>query len=215
MLILALDTAGAHCAAALVEGGRVRASLTEAMDRGQAERLMPVAQALLADEGVTWRHLDAIAVGIGPGNFTGIRISVAAARGLALALDIPAIGVSTFEALAHDAEGPILVSIDARRDRLYLQGFGQAELSPRLVGRSGLRHIALPPATLVIGHRARELAEQMDLTAGAETGMPPVEAFGLVAAIRPGPHPAPAPFYLRPPDAAISADLPPDILDDA
>ena len=215
MRILALDTAAAHCAVALVESGRATGTLTEKMDRGQAERLMPLAQTLLASQGLVWRDVDALAVGIGPGNFTGIRIAVAAARGLALALDIPAIGVSTFEALAHGTEGPVLASLDAKRERFYLQGFGMADMPPRLSDLVALRHFALPAGTLVIGHRARELADILELHAGPEDEVPPPEAFALVAAARPGPHVPPAPLYLRTPDAAPPAELPPAILDDA
>jgi tRNA A37 threonylcarbamoyladenosine modification protein TsaB len=83
----------------LLGGGRVLVTRAEEMGRGQAERLIPLLEEVLAEGGVTWRDLARIGVGIGPGNFTGIRISVAAARGLALALEIPAIGVSTFDAI--------------------------------------------------------------------------------------------------------------------
>ena len=70
------------------------------MQRGQAERLVPLLEELLARNSLGWQDLGALAVGVGPGNFTGIRISVAAARGLALALKIPCIGVSQFEAVS-------------------------------------------------------------------------------------------------------------------
>ena len=88
-LILAFDTAAAHCAAALVCGDRVLAHGFEAMERGQAERLLPMIEALLAEAGVGWGDLDGIGVCTGPGNFTGLRVAVAAARGLALALAHP------------------------------------------------------------------------------------------------------------------------------
>jgi tRNA threonylcarbamoyladenosine biosynthesis protein TsaB len=70
------------------------------MARGQSERLVPMLEDLLAEGGVAWRDLDAIGVGIGPGNFTGIRIAVATARGLALGLRVPAVGVTGFDAPA-------------------------------------------------------------------------------------------------------------------
>ena len=92
-LILAFDTSAAHCAAALLSGDRVLARVAEAMPRGQAERLMGLLHEVLSGSGHDWRDLDAIGVGIGPGNFTGIRISVSAARGLALGLGVPAYGV--------------------------------------------------------------------------------------------------------------------------
>ena len=78
--VLGFDTSAAHCAAAVVSGGRVLACRVEPMARGQAERLFPLLEALLSQAGVTWRDLSAIGVGTGPGNFTGIRIAVAAAR---------------------------------------------------------------------------------------------------------------------------------------
>ena len=85
-LVLGFDTSAAHCAAALVRGDEIFASKALQMSRGQAEHLMPLLEEVLASAGVSWSDLDAIGVGIGPGNFTGIRISVSAARGLALGL---------------------------------------------------------------------------------------------------------------------------------
>jgi len=108
-LILAFDTSAAHCAAALLSGDRIVISTAEEMTRGQAERLMPLLQELLAEAGFTWQDLSALGVGVGPGNFTGIRIAVSAARGLALGLDVPAVGVSGCEARAYLA--PVDTSI--------------------------------------------------------------------------------------------------------
>jgi len=120
-VVLGFDTSAAHCAAALLLDDAIRGERLELLQRGQAERLMPMLEGLLAGQGLTWRDLDALAVGIGPGNFTGTRISVSAARGLALALGIPAVGVSMFEVMrdpygqtAHPAE---LVSLEAPRQR--------------------------------------------------------------------------------------------------
>jgi tRNA threonylcarbamoyladenosine biosynthesis protein TsaB len=100
-LILGFDTSGPACLVALLEGGRCVARAHEAMERGQAERLMPMLAEMLAGAGAGFADLTAIGVGVGPGNFTGVRISVAAARGLALARAIPAIGVGRLEALAE------------------------------------------------------------------------------------------------------------------
>lgn len=99
-LVLSFDTAAAHCAAALVSGDQILGAMSEPLFKGQAERLIPMLEELLTGAGKNWSDLDLIAVGIGPGNFTGVRISVSAARGLALSLGIPAVGVSVFEALA-------------------------------------------------------------------------------------------------------------------
>ena len=103
-LLLAFDTSAAHCAAALLSGDQIIASVEEPMNKGQGERLLGLCAEVLASADVTYSDLTAIGVGIGPGNFTGIRIAVSAARGLALGLGVPAIGVSHLQALAfgHD-----------------------------------------------------------------------------------------------------------------
>ena len=97
--ILAFDTSAAHCAAALLRDDAIFGERVDPMAKGQAEHLMPMLLEVLAAGNAELADLDAIAVGIGPGNFTGIRISVSAARGLALALGIPAVSVSTFEVM--------------------------------------------------------------------------------------------------------------------
>ena len=114
-LILGFDTSAAHCAAALVSGDRVLAAWHDDMSRGQAERIMPLLEEVLKEGGKGWSDLSAIGVGIGPGNVTGIRISVAAARGLALGLGIPAIGVSSFDAIAQGATTPGLPTVPGPR----------------------------------------------------------------------------------------------------
>ncbi|WP_308860889.1 tRNA (adenosine(37)-N6)-threonylcarbamoyltransferase complex dimerization subunit type 1 TsaB [Oceanibium sediminis] len=193
----------------------VVAEIDEPMTRGQADALLPLAEKALGTAGLSWRDLDRIAVGVGPGNFTGTRIAVSAVRGLALALDIPALGVTSFEALAEAEEGPTLVSIDARQGRIYLQGFGAAALPPRQVDLETPGALSLPPETRVIGHRAAQLANTLGLTAGPETAAAPIAAFARVAARMSAPFSPPAPLYLRAADAALPADPPPVILDDS
>ncbi len=195
--ILAFDTSAAHCAAALLAGGEIRVAEIEPMARGQAERLMPLLQEVLARAGCTWGDLDALAVGVGPGNFTGIRIAVAAARGLALGLGKPAIGVSTLEAQAEGVSRPCVSIADARRGMVYAQVFtpegpGAAELisdpatlRPDLPRAPQADPASLPPAM------ARIAAER--LAAGA-------------------PLPRPAPLYLRSADALPPKDPAPVIL---
>ncbi|PIE11778.1 MAG: tRNA (adenosine(37)-N6)-threonylcarbamoyltransferase complex dimerization subunit type 1 TsaB [Rhodobacterales bacterium] len=183
--VLAFDTSAAHCAAALLRAGRIVATRVEPMTRGQAERLMPLLEELLAETDTTWADLSAIGVGTGPGNFTGIRISVAAARGLALGLDIPAIGITSFEALSETTEDRF--TLPAPRGRRYVQT---------------LRHAA-PLSDIVLEDGE---AEPFDAAAA-------VAAMARLAALRVGtPQPAPAPVYLRPADAAPPSDPPPVIL---
>ncbi len=192
--ILAFDTSGAHCAAAIIwpNGARVPVTHSEVMAKGQAERLLPMIDAMMAPAGLTWADFAAIGVGIGPGNFTGIRISVALARGLALGLDIPAIGVTGFDARAHGGEGDFYVTIPAPRGQIYAQRFGAslaaAVLDSAPVDARILPLDALPPADLAL-------------------------AIAAVAATRLGTaQPRPAPFYLRAADALPPSDPPPVIL---
>ena len=124
--ILAFDTSSAHCGAAVMRGGQIVASTQETMRKGQSERLMPLLEDLMASQGMVWEELDAIAVGTGPGNFTGVRIAVSVARGLRLGLGIPAIGVSSFAALQAmcDATGkrPMVLSLpSSRQDYAMIQ----------------------------------------------------------------------------------------------
>ncbi|CAN1519614.1 COG1214 Inactive homolog of metal-dependent proteases, putative molecular chaperone [Caulobacteraceae bacterium] len=103
MLILAVDTALNACSVAILRSGEVLLSRVEPMAKGQAERLAPMAREVLAEAGITPAALDRIAVTRGPGAFTGLRIGLAFARGLAVALDRPCVGISTLEVLAHAA----------------------------------------------------------------------------------------------------------------
>lgn len=210
-IILAFDTSAAHCAAALLSGGRILVSRSEDMSKGQAERLFPLLEELLIGAGFGWRDLTALAVGTGPGNFTGVRISVAAARGLALSLAIPAHAVTMFEARAFGLPRPCLVAMDARQGRLYLQGFGTSDEAPLMVDSTALPDELAHPDLCVIGDASEAVAAALGARAVAPT-MPIAEAMAYIAANRPTPSSRPAPLYLRAADAAPSRDAPPVIL---
>jgi tRNA threonylcarbamoyl adenosine modification protein YeaZ len=115
-LVLAFDTATDRATSALVDGDEV---LGERSSR--AVTLLEDVDALLRQAGVGPRDVSALALGVGPGSFTGIRIGLAAARGLALALDVPAAGVSTLDALAAGAPGAVPV-LDAKRREVFVPG---------------------------------------------------------------------------------------------
>ncbi|PPB80589.1 tRNA threonylcarbamoyl adenosine modification protein YeaZ [Albidovulum inexpectatum] len=194
--ILAFDTSAAHCAAALLVRGQIVDARVETMARGQAERLMPLLSALLDRQGLDWSALDAIGVGIGPGNFTGIRIAVAAARGLALARGIPAIGVSAFESIRPPAMACLAV-VPAPRGMICVQEFtAQSALPPVVMPESELDRTDLP----ILRHdrvSPQEIAAQIARLAAErahETA------------------PRPAPLYLRPADAAPARDVAPPLL---
>lgn len=183
----------------MLRAGAVVAERHEEMAKGQAERLMPMLEEMLAEAGAGWRDLTTIGVGIGPGNFTGVRISVAAARGLALSLGIPAIGVSRLQALAEDGPLPVTVLEDARRGEAYRQHFPD--------GAPGLVTLAdLPVTGPEIGSAARD---------GIAPALPLAVAIARIAARRAATQqPRPAPLYLRGADAAPPSDPPPVLIDE-
>ncbi|TKR34109.1 tRNA (adenosine(37)-N6)-threonylcarbamoyltransferase complex dimerization subunit type 1 TsaB [Luteimonas gilva] len=123
MKLLAFETATEACSVALWIDGQVRERF-EIAPRRHAELALPWAEALLAEAGLAKSQLDAIAVGRGPGAFTGVRLAIAVAQGIALALDKPAVPVSTLAALAMRGEGPrMLAAIDARMGEVYAAAF--------------------------------------------------------------------------------------------
>ena len=211
MIVLALDTAGVDCAAAVYDSGSdsVMGEVTETIGRGHAEHLMHVVDEALAKAGIALSAVERVVVTVGPGSFTGIRIGVAAARGFALSLNVAAVGVTTLEVMAAAAreQNPgksVLAAIDAKREEIYLQSF-DADGSP------------LDEARAVTIGEARTIAGAFD---GIVTGTavarlsdaPPAErpdAFPIAIVARLGAgKPAgekPKPLYLRGPDARPQA----------
>ena len=125
MNLLAIETSTEACSVALLRGDRLF-DRTEIAPRRHAELVLPMAEALLDEAGITRHQLQAIAVGRGPGAFTGVRLAIAVAQGLALALDIPVVPVSSLAALAMQTPrngAPILAAIDARREEIYAGTF--------------------------------------------------------------------------------------------
>ena len=190
-LILGFDCAGPHCAAALLLGAHLLLEQVDPMSRGQAERLMPMLEEMLTEAGKSWRDLDAIGVGVGPGNFTGIRIAVSAARGLALGLAVPAVGVTGCEARAGLAPDGYTEAIPAPRDQVYLCSGTAPQLMSAADAEATVGPIwADPSPTGLAANIAR-------ITATRWRHNPP----------------APAPLYLRAADAAPARDVPPPLID--
>lgn len=210
--ILAFDTSGPYCAVAVYRDGDVIGARHEEMSRGQAERLMPEIEACLTDADVALNDLDAIAVGVGPGNFTGIRISVATARGLSLSLGRPAVGVTLLEAAAFGREDPVLIAHDARGGMVYVQGFnGPSPEEPCLVPITECGPY-LRSDLPVVGSAAEALLAPLNRTPEPAV-YAPAAAIARIAATRELSTPElPTPFYLREADAAPSRIQPPKIL---
>src|SRR5512137_2110353 len=143
MRVLAIDTAFEACSVAILDTDRpdVRVHESVPMQRGHAEALMPLIARVLDRAQLDFVVLDRIAVTTGPGSFTGLRVGIAAARGIALATGKPAVGLSTLAAfaapfIAADDTLPVVVAIDARHDHVYLQVFGpggHSLVTPRMV----------------------------------------------------------------------------------
>lgn len=219
MLVLALDTALDQTAVALCDGRRLSVSRLEAMDRGHAERLFPLVDAVVAEAGVPLSAIDRIAVTVGPGSFTGIRIAIAAARGLGLALDRPVVGVGSLAALAASLPerptGPVLAAIDARRGELYAALFapdGKTLEEPFAADAALVLARLGDAAAVMVGSGAPILAHQAAIEGRRRPESAPLAGPDprRVAALGRGLDPAvhtPVPAYLRPPDAKPQARI--------
>lgn len=123
MIYLALDTASHLCAAAIYDdsNNKILGEAVEDIGRGHAERLMDVIEKCLGSASLEYSNLDKVICTTGPGSFTGVRVGLSTARGIALGLSIPIIGLSALDALAHEAgsDAPLLTLLDARREEAY------------------------------------------------------------------------------------------------
>lgn len=219
MLTLALDTANDRIAVALAGEGR-ETMRAEAISRGHAERLFPLIDELLAAAGVEIESVGRIAVNVGPGSFTGIRIAVAAARGLGLALGVPVVGIDALRLIAASldkpADGPVLAAVDARRGEVYAALYGpKGDLleSPFAADAEAVLARVGDRAAVVAGSGAAILAHQ---AAVSGRRVPPVDtmtATDPLALARLGSLADPAvapprPLYLRAPDAKPQPPVP-------
>lgn len=221
MLILAIDTALDACAAAVLdtEAGHLVAQESQAMKRGHAEALMPLIARVIAQSGVTFAALDRIAVTTGPGSFTGLRVGLSAARGIALAANKPVVGVTTLSAYAapvvsQNGEHPVVSAIDARHDHVYLQvvsGNGSSLVPPRVAAIEEALDASRFGAPHLVGNAARILADRWPADGPPPFAVdaqpaPDIAWVGwLGAAVSPNSAPA-RPFYLRAPDAKPPKD---------
>jgi len=217
MRLLAIDTALEACSAAVLDtaGGGIVAEESGAMTRGHAEALMPLIQRVMKIARLEFSDLDRVAVTVGPGSFTGLRVGISAARGIGLAAAKPVVGLTTLSAyaapfIAQDDSRPVVSAIDARHAHVYLQVYGAAGrvlVSPRL---ASLHEAALRASAAGAPRLAGTAAEL--LAAAWPAGEPPPSAvdarrapdiewvarLGVIAEETSAP---PKPLYLRAPDA--------------
>jgi len=222
MLVLAIDTAGPDCAVALARtaGDEVEALAkgVETIGRGHAEILFPLIDAALAEAGARYPDLDRIAVTTGPGSFTGVRIGIAAARGLALALDRPAVGIGSLEAIAAPVlrtgkAGTVVAVLDARRGEVFalVQDIAsgavvrEAEAIEPAALAAELRSARAP--LVLIGSGAALLAAELAAGSYTVAGTPAApEILDVARAVhRAGPRLHAKPVYIRGADAKPQA----------
>jgi len=216
MRILAIDTALEACSAAVLDTERAAVAAYESrpMVRGHAEALIPLIARVLDRAGLTFSEIDRIAVTTGPGSFTGLRVGIAAARGLALAADKPAVGLSTLAAfaapfIAADDTLPVVAVIDARHGQVYLQVFGpggRTIVAPRLVPVAEALRIATTGAPRLVGTAANMLASAWPAGERAPTVVeqrpaPAIDWVARLGAAAAETSSPPKPLYLRAPDA--------------
>jgi tRNA threonylcarbamoyladenosine biosynthesis protein TsaB len=214
--ILAIDTALGACSVCVVEAGRVLpvAMDSEDMATGHAEALMPMIKRVMDQVDGGFASLERVAVSVGPGSFTGLRIGIAAARAIGLAAGVPVVGVSTLSAYAAplinpQESGVIAIGIDARHGALFFQAFtaaGRTIVLPRVLGvKEAARAIGSGPVKLAGSGAAMLAAEAMALGLKASIAdLRPAPDVIWVARLGLAADPAtatPKPLYLRPPTA--------------
>jgi tRNA threonylcarbamoyl adenosine modification protein YeaZ len=216
MKVLAIDCAASLCAACVYDTGAGNELGRQVLDlgKGHAEHLMAVIEAALGAGGIGYRELDAIAVSIGPGSFTGLRVGVSTARGLALALKIPAIGVTTLEALAAEAAAifpgrVVLAALDAGREEIHAALYDKALVEtygPAVTNLAEATAMAERADAVLAGTAAPQIATKagraFDIGPLASTA--DIATYARLAAAK-GPGERPKPLYLRGADAKPQA----------
>gem|GEM_PF-12518 len=217
MIVLSVDTAHAACSVCVfdTELNRALSLVSEPMQRGHAERLTDMAGEAAGSAGVSFSDIDRLAACSGPGTFTGVRIGLAFVRGLALVLRVPAVGITTFAALADSCRAvfagqDIWVVQDARRSEVYLQGFG-SDGDPAhpasVLSVSGAGNLLNDKTGLVVGSGAGLLDLPDGLTVSDVSSIPDAAVIARLAGHVTDTSTPAVPFYLRAPDAKAQAPL--------
>ncbi|MEO9526018.1 tRNA (adenosine(37)-N6)-threonylcarbamoyltransferase complex dimerization subunit type 1 TsaB [Roseibium sp.] len=214
MRLLAIDTALANCAAAVLDndaGSACFEACAEEIGRGHAERLMDMIGEVMAETSTPFSSLDRVAVTIGPGSFTGMRVGLAVARGFGLVLGKPVVGITTLAAIARsaapgDAGAPLLVALTGKGDEVYCQQF---DASGAPAGQAGVLTFAdlaanLPEGIRLAGSAAEKVAGECGIPTDrilSRRGFPCIRDVAELGMTADPARSSPSPLYLRPPDA--------------
>ncbi|MER9657777.1 tRNA (adenosine(37)-N6)-threonylcarbamoyltransferase complex dimerization subunit type 1 TsaB [Mesorhizobium sp. M0152] len=216
MRLLAIDCAASLCAACVYDAAAKRELGRQVLDlgKGHAEHLMAVIAEALKASAIQYGDLGAIAVSVGPGSFTGLRVGVSTARGLALALKIPAIGVTTLEALAAEAaaafpDRPVLAALDAGREEIHAALYDEMSsltYGPAVITLNDAVAMATENSSVLAGTAARQIAISAGraFETGPETATADIVTYARLAAAK-GEGERPKPLYLRGADAKPQA----------
>lgn len=214
--VLAIDTALGACSACILDAGAAEplARETIPMERGHAEALLPLIDRLSSSVDGGFESLDRVAVTVGPGSYTGLRVGIAAARGIGLAADIPVVGVATLSAflaplMTGERRGLFTAAIDAKHGQIYIQAIavgGRTIIPPSLMGyRDAVRLLGSGPL-IVTGSAAATLAAEaraqgVEAIIGDSPLAPDIAWVARLGALADPAQALPKPLYLREPDA--------------
>lgn len=213
MIILAIDTSANLCAASIHADVELGRSVRD-LGKGHAEHLMAVIDESLAAAGKTYADLDRLAVSVGPGSFTGIRVGVSAVRGLALALKIPAIGVTTLEALAFEARQAnagrnVLAALDGGRGEIHAALYGpdgEEIATPAAIDLAKACEVATRANAILVGTAADAIhaaaGGALDIAGRAATA--DISVYAMLGLAKTDTGTRPTPLYLRSADAKVN-----------
>jgi tRNA threonylcarbamoyl adenosine modification protein YeaZ len=196
-MILAFDTSSAACTAALFDGEECIARADEVIGRGHAERLVP-----MLDELLDGRKADQILVGVGPGSFTGIRVAIAAAHGLAIGWSADLSGMSSLGLLAANEDGEVAAAVTGGHGELFVQQFNAGEPAGELLNLPPAAAAAVTSSKLIVGSGAQQLVAARGWGEAREALPSAADCMSLARRLRSLPA---KPLYARAPDAKAKA----------
>jgi len=197
LISLGLDTSTSKCGISIISGADILIEINENVGKKHAETVMALMQSALDSTQLDWNDLNVIGVGVGPGNFTGIRISVAAVRGLSFALKIPAFGIKRYEAFCYGQDKDLLCSINAANGRVYMISYCNGTFGSCSVHK--LDNLPVPNCGNIIGDQSEKISQKLNLIEEKPIYLP-TTSIAKIAQKMPIEKSPPKPFY---PDTGI------------